>query len=600
MRSAKTKFSTIRFSGLLLAITVLLTSCGGAFESTQVDSVALPSPQTAVVDTTLLAEANAYGSLARLPQATSTAQPLTETAFMDWAQTAYPQFFPGVSQDQVSFPFIYRYYPSTRNYLAVVNGKVYILGPVSGGALALVGNLSDFGCRVGQQYCGAADTSSTGSALAEINEMLRNWDLVYANEVPRDGAVALSYSDACWLDDGQDKAWVLRGWSQDEDFFRSYNQYRVGSVRSNLTLESVREETNADGTVTKYATVRYDITYTDGTKAIQARNDLVYGNSKALCAARGIVGNGENRPAWRFSGNGRQVETNVTPVNVRFINYSIATGASKNATTRSNRIELNIYDYRSLGYTYAVVTGPALPATGVKLLFPPVLRDALELQSKTGNYLNFTSREGVRMCSYRNASNASQWDADRADCAQYGASGNSWTMGDATIANTLLANGTYTFKIYIDDGWKTPGGHLTKTPALTYTDVLPGKPFNSTFSDGSYPSVQADASTLLGALNAAKGSGGTLPVSLLPTTPPAGSRSIGYRTLWMYSQGPSGASGWPKYRQIVRQYPPDGATGATVQVLGKLPSMSSVDYVEVGLNTTDRNGLFVTTIIYWD
>ncbi len=76
------------------------------------------------------------------------AQALTAAQLMDWAEAAYREYFPSRQADQVAAPYVYRYYPETQNYLGVDGEAVYVLGPVSGGALLKVGVLSEFRCRV--------------------------------------------------------------------------------------------------------------------------------------------------------------------------------------------------------------------------------------------------------------------------------------------------------------------------------------------------------------------------------------------------------------------------------------------------------------------
>lgn len=87
---------------------------------------------------------------------------LDATSFMNWAQAAYPQYFPGSQADLVYAPYTYRFYPQTGNYLGVAGSDIYILGPVSGGPLAYVGKLSDFSCRVSN--CTQAPASAADAA----------------------------------------------------------------------------------------------------------------------------------------------------------------------------------------------------------------------------------------------------------------------------------------------------------------------------------------------------------------------------------------------------------------------------------------------------
>jgi phosphatidylethanolamine-binding protein (PEBP) family uncharacterized protein len=89
------------------------------------------------------------------------------TALMDWAEAHYPALFPGHKSDITSVsPYVYRYYPETRNYVGVSGTDVYILGPVSGGPLTRVGALSDFACQVYPTSCAAFTLSSTAAVEA--------------------------------------------------------------------------------------------------------------------------------------------------------------------------------------------------------------------------------------------------------------------------------------------------------------------------------------------------------------------------------------------------------------------------------------------------
>ena len=78
------------------------------------------------------------------------------TAFMDWAQARFANFFPGAQPTLVRTGFVVRYYPESGNYLAVTTeGNIYVLGPVTGGALVLVGNVSAFACVIYPDSCPA-------------------------------------------------------------------------------------------------------------------------------------------------------------------------------------------------------------------------------------------------------------------------------------------------------------------------------------------------------------------------------------------------------------------------------------------------------------
>ena len=72
----------------------------------------------------------------------------TPTELMDWAERNYTVYFPGHQGNLTLAPYVYRYYPETRNYLGVADGHIYILGPVSGDVLGDVGPVSSFTQRV--------------------------------------------------------------------------------------------------------------------------------------------------------------------------------------------------------------------------------------------------------------------------------------------------------------------------------------------------------------------------------------------------------------------------------------------------------------------
>ena len=129
-----------------LVLCLLMVSCGGGGPNESGASLvaASVSPLTAEnVEPLVRAFAQ---SASRLPvQGTPV---LSADALFDWAEKTYPQFFPGSALPGTLDPYQYRFYASVGNYLAVANGSVYILGPVSGDAIVKVGELADFTCTV--------------------------------------------------------------------------------------------------------------------------------------------------------------------------------------------------------------------------------------------------------------------------------------------------------------------------------------------------------------------------------------------------------------------------------------------------------------------
>ncbi len=445
----------------------------------------------------------------------------------------------------------------------------------------------------------------------EVTQMLREWDKVYAAGVPTitEGAKALSFSDACYLDDGQDKPFVLNRWADAADTIREANKYRVGATRSNLNVLSTTFTTNADGTKTRTATVKYDVNYADGTVSKQGENKLIFGNSASLCATNQLTG-GENKQSWRFAGNGRQVETNANPVNVLFKKVVLADGGrvTTNGVAvgdyRQNRLEFGIYDYRSKGYTYAIVTGQGLPTSGIKLLMAYTLRTASELQGKAGAYTNTGAMDGARICSYKPTATSTLWDANLADCQQYGGGSNFWSFNDAGLA-ALTVGTPYTFNLYKGDGWKTVNGHANVTPEFTYVDNLPAVPYNATqfdtsgFADfgGGSGSTLADVATMF------RGIGGTAtvsPINVDASKLPAGAHTMARRSVWAYSNGRVNSTDvYASLRQINRVYPNNTDATLTAPVPGKHAAMSAVSYAEIGFSTIDRNGRSISTIYFF-
>ena len=100
---------------------------------------------------------------------------LTITELFDWAEQAYPQYFPSHQSNRTLGPYTYRYYGTTQNHVAVAGEEVYIQGPVSGGGLVYVGTLASFACVVHAasceepQPCAAVASWTVGSSTCTPN-----------------------------------------------------------------------------------------------------------------------------------------------------------------------------------------------------------------------------------------------------------------------------------------------------------------------------------------------------------------------------------------------------------------------------------------------
>lgn len=123
-----------------LAAFVLLASCGGGSR---------PSPQAAALQTAIQKAAERRQALA-----VNAAAPTPETAgvdpidaanqLMDFAESVYPQHFPGHPPTGTYEGYFYRFYPTTGIYLGVRDGNVYLLGGPFGNEVRLVGALTQF------------------------------------------------------------------------------------------------------------------------------------------------------------------------------------------------------------------------------------------------------------------------------------------------------------------------------------------------------------------------------------------------------------------------------------------------------------------------
>lgn len=149
-----------------LAATALLAACGGTNPDDDSASVELPAafrnPGAAVhrQDILLLPSHRAddlnAGEGARVGATLSRATRLsaqryrvpTTSELLDYAERAYPQYFPTRQTNLEWEGIVYRFYPSTGNYVGVLSGDVLILGPFSGNVLTRVGSLQDFSSAV--------------------------------------------------------------------------------------------------------------------------------------------------------------------------------------------------------------------------------------------------------------------------------------------------------------------------------------------------------------------------------------------------------------------------------------------------------------------
>jgi hypothetical protein len=95
----------------------------------------------------------------------------TVARFVAWAESTYPQFFNGSVVTGTEGIFQYRYYPATRNYLALGGTDgLYAMGPVTGGQIMSVGTLDTLSCSVYPANCEpGSDIAGSASTTAVLN-----------------------------------------------------------------------------------------------------------------------------------------------------------------------------------------------------------------------------------------------------------------------------------------------------------------------------------------------------------------------------------------------------------------------------------------------
>jgi uncharacterized protein (DUF1800 family) len=212
-------------------LSATLAACGGGDAPANIapEAKALKFEQASQSDTLI---ANAQRREATSAQAVAT---VTPDALMNWAESALPTLFPGpqptLSGNAGSISYVYRYYPlpnGTWNLIGVTSdGKVYVLGAITGGNLTQFGMLSDYACTINPNSCGTpnpltAPTNVTeaarflaqatlGATHADINALMNTnysaWiDAQVAlpqSQSHYDWLVAQGYSDAAYMNGDQ-------------------------------------------------------------------------------------------------------------------------------------------------------------------------------------------------------------------------------------------------------------------------------------------------------------------------------------------------------------------------------------------------------------
>lgn len=124
-----------------VAVTMLLAACGGGSGGEAESKLAAGSADFQPELLPKSVNERQFARAVRTP---------TASELFDWAQRQFPLLFSS-PESNVTAPggLVYRFYPGTGNYLAVLDGNVLVLGPFTQGKVVNVGTLQSFADAVG-------------------------------------------------------------------------------------------------------------------------------------------------------------------------------------------------------------------------------------------------------------------------------------------------------------------------------------------------------------------------------------------------------------------------------------------------------------------
>lgn len=131
-----------------LSTLVLLTGCGGGAAPSVPAAVWPDRAHAADAGRTLQGTPTAPRLRALAESAAADTYAPDADELMDWAERTYPHLFPAGPGSDRWERYTYRRYLGTGHLLGVADGVVYVLGPLTGGALQSFGRLRDHTCAV--------------------------------------------------------------------------------------------------------------------------------------------------------------------------------------------------------------------------------------------------------------------------------------------------------------------------------------------------------------------------------------------------------------------------------------------------------------------
>lgn len=456
------------------------------------------------------------------------------------------------------------------------------------------------------------------ATLDEVKAFMASFDALWASAVPATGELRLSANDACYRHDGRNKAWLIADNNTNLAEYRLRDAFAVGRRSTNIQVLALRSSNNTDGSARREIDLQYDVEYSDGSSAFNAKQTLLSGSSSgtAGCATPQVS------TALRFFGNQQLIAVTARSRNIRDARYSIAAGAAALSPAVQYRREVRFLVTDPMANSdYVIVTGPGPTGTvagavapfSMKMVSPFLMRAAPEFAGKSGNYVNFKDDDLFRYCA---AAGGAVPVLGAADCAGLGASADNWgvtssaanSAADQSFTNQgWVAGGVYRFDVYKDDGWKTLNGHANKTPVASYFATLDDLPFTFVELAGSGASPTANdrfARIDFGALSIAgvrdnfiSATPSSINVTWSAQPTPPGTRKLALLQNWHYFQGAktgnAGSAFWPALRNIDFSYPGSSALALAWPVDAKPADMQSKTYTEFVLYYYDRNSRIV-------
>jgi hypothetical protein len=369
--------------------------------------------------------------------------------------------------------------------------------------------------------------------------------------------------------------------------------------------------------------VKYKVTYTDGTStdpSVEGVTTLISGSSQGSVFGPGRACNvpqvGNN---LRFIGNRHIVDVRVRPWNTRNERYNLATGAPLALPVDYSKwLQFRFVDPSNFA-KYMVVTGPGLPVAGLKLLSPRIQRDPALFAGKRGNFVDWKDDDSFRFC--RNSGGGS-FDASTVDCNAFGASGTGLGQFNRAPADAdslfdvmgFVSGGSYTIKVYDDDGWIGVNGHASRTPIATYTTTLRSLPYSAVALAGSgvdndlYPRLSTAMSKvdMATAFRTKAAFSTSLSFTAIGTMPDAG--KFGWGDIYTYVEGDAAGVtstpfGWPRSRprDLGTYVPNAGDTGvANFSVAAPGSVLVTPRYAEIGLTLNNRREARVASILTFE